>query len=324
MGDVFVGIVEGPSPHTITVGIVQDGTRITGAAFAVEPAHLHEYYVPQADGRHRYEMPPDLFQFGQFLNKTIPPGPRTRYLFEVPQAIRHPPDAYDAVPHPILPADSVILKVLVLLGVSDQVTAPFQADPQVQTAVLFPILRDTDLAHLRDRSPRYLPRGICRAYGELLGLTCERPEHVAIVGALIAKNPGAFHYWSSIGRVQSSGDVLADLRHGGSGPTSVLSGAETYVTDYTAATVRDAIEEVPLEYAVTEKRYQHLGPNDAIKAALIHVCRQWRIDLRCSSQRADANDPDTEHPVYPLPLSDSLLIGALQHAEREGIWPEPA
>jgi hypothetical protein len=57
MGDVFVGIVEGPSPSTITVGIVQDGTRITGAPFAVEPAHLHAYYVPQADGRHRYEMP---------------------------------------------------------------------------------------------------------------------------------------------------------------------------------------------------------------------------------------------------------------------------
>ena len=72
------------------------------------------------------------------------------------------------------------------------------------------------------------------------------------------------------------------------------------------------------------KRYQHLGPNDAIKAALIQVCRQWRIDLRCSSRRADADDPDTEHPVYPLAMSDSLLIGALQHAEREGIRPEPA
>jgi hypothetical protein len=144
---------------------------------------------------------------------------------------------------------------------------------------------------------------------------------VAIAGALIAKHPGAYHYWSSIGRVQSSMDIVSDLRHGMRGDTRVTSATEHYITDYTDATIRDAIEDIPLEYAVTEKRYANLG-RDAIKAALIQVCAQWRIALRCRSKRPDADDAD-EHPVYPLPLADEIMISSLEHAVREGIWPEP-
>jgi hypothetical protein len=209
-----------------------------------------------------------------------------------------------------------------LLGVNNIIVAPFRTDPQFQTAVLLPVLRDGDLAQVRDRSPRYLPKGVCRAYGELLGLTCERAEHIAIVGALIAKNPGLFHFWSSVGRVQSANDVLTDLRTGASGPRSVFSANESYITDYTDVTVRDRIEDIPLEYAVTQKRYEHLGYNDAIKAALIRVCQQWHIDLRCNSTRPDTDDPDAEYVVDPLAAPDRFLIRALQHAEQEHIWPD--
>jgi hypothetical protein len=323
MSDVFVGIVEGTPPFTITVGVVQDdGLRVTANSFAVQPAHLYEYYVPQPDGAHRYTMPADLFGVANFLNESIPPDSHVRYLVEVPETVPDPPNDIGAVPHPVLPTQSVILKLLVLLGVNGVICAPFRTDPQVQTAVLFPIVRGSELQHLLAKSPRYLPRGVCKAYGELLGLTCERAEHVALVGALVAKNPGAFHYWSSIGLVQSSMDVLSDLRAGVREPTRVLSASEHYVTEYTDATVHTALEDVPLEYAVAQNRYAHLGYNDALKAALIRVCQQWRIGLRCSSTRDDADDPGAEHAVYPLGSLDSIVIGALQHAERAQIWPE--
>lgn len=322
MGDVFVGIVQGTGPDMVTVGVVHgDPVRVTAQRFAVTPAHLDEYYVPLSDGRHRYDMPGDLFALGRFLNELITPDSRVRYLVEVPEAITHPPGTHDAVPHPLLPVDSVILKVLVLLAVNGIVTAPLRTHPDVQQVMMLPILRGGELEHLRERSPRYLLPGLCRAYGELLGLTCERSEYVSIAAALIAKHPGAYHYWSSIGRVQSSQDIVTDLRNGMREPTRVLSASEEYITDYTDATVRAAIEDIPLEYAVTEKRYAHLGP-DAIKAALVHVCAQWRIGLRCHSRRPDA-DIDTEDPVYQLPLADQIMISALEHAVRDKIWPDP-
>lgn len=74
---------------------------------------------------------------------------------------------------------------------------------------------------------------------------------------------------------------------------------------------------------MTEQRYKHLGRNDAIKAALIRVCRQWHIDLRCSSRRADAENPDTEYPVYPLAVPDWTVIVGLQQAERKRMWERP-
>jgi hypothetical protein len=322
MGDVFVGIVESTAPFTVTVGVAQsDPARVTAQRFAIAPSHLHEYYVPEPGGRHRYDMPDDLFALGRFLNETIAPDSRVRYLLEVPEAVPHPADKHDAVPHPVLSANSVILKVLVMLGVNDVVVAPMQTDPEVQTVVVFPILRGGELEHLRERSPRYLLPGICKAYGELLGLACNRSEYVAIAGALIAKHSGAYHYWSSIGRVQSSQDIVTDFRNEMHQPTRVVSASEHYTTDYTDATIRDGIEDIPLEYAVTEKRYAHLGP-DAIKAALIQVCKQWRIGLRCRSRRPDADD-DSEDPVHPLPVDDQLMIASLEHAARERIWPEP-
>jgi hypothetical protein len=316
MGEVFVGIVEGKSPSEITVGVIQDvGMRVTCSSFTIEMAHLHEYYVPQPGGHYRHEMPADLIPLGSFLNKTISADSRAKYFLEVSETAPDGPNLARAVPCAVLPADAVMLKVLVLLGVNNIIVAPFRTDPQVRTAVVFPILHGGDLEPLRHRAPRYLSRGVCKAYGELLGLTCERTENVAIVGAMLAKNPGAFHFWSSIGRVQSSQDIVADLRLNISGPTSVFSGAECYITNYTPATVHDAIEDLPLEYAVTEKRYEDLGRNNSIKAALIHVCQRWRIELLCGSRRADADAPDVDYPVYPLDMSDQVLLAALQHAE---------
>jgi hypothetical protein len=317
----FVGIVKAPESGTITVGIAneQDGS-VTGWSLPVENTELSDYYAVQPDGRPSFEMPPDLGSLAQYLRNELGESPDVSFLIEVPEALPHPPNDPYGIPHPILATDSVVLKVLVLLGVLGYVATPFQVNSERGLAVVFPILPDSELAHLRTISPRYLRHGTCKAYAELLSLSCEQPEHIAIVGALIAKNTGAFHYWSSIGRVQSSHDVVQDLRAGRG--TRVHSAREEYILEFTGATRRDEIEDLPLEYAVASKRYEHLGPNDAIKAALIHVCKEWGIVLRCRSRRPDAEDPEAIGGVYPLPgMFESIILHALQQAERERIWP---
>src|SRR4051794_35871026 len=127
MGQVFVGVVAGQPPDTVTVGIIQDdGRRVTGNSFTVAPARLDEYYVQQPQGRHRYDMPADLVELGTFLNETISPDSRVRYLFEVPDTVPHPLNDPGAIPHPVLRTDAVVLKVLVMLGVNDIIAAPFR------------------------------------------------------------------------------------------------------------------------------------------------------------------------------------------------------
>jgi hypothetical protein len=122
--------------------------------------------------------------------------------------------------------------------------------------------------------------------------------------------------------VQSSGDVVQDLRSNAYGDRIVFSGNERYILEYTSSTSREEIEDIPLEYALAAKQYEHLDANDSIKAALIRVCQRWRIELRCRSDRADAIDPGVEHPVYPLSLLDRFVIGAIQHPGAEQVWSE--
>ena len=208
----FVGIVEEPESGTVTVGMAnEDDGSVTGWSFEVERAHLNDYYVAQPDGGTSYQLSPDVARLGGFLQQRISDRSRARFLVEVPDTIPHPANDPKGIPHPVVPADSVILKVLVFLGVHGYVAAPFQFNPDRDIAVIFPILPGSDLAHLRSISPKYLPHGICKAYGQLLSLDGERPEHIAIVGALIAKNAGAYHYWSSIGLVQTSYKTCAQV-----------------------------------------------------------------------------------------------------------------
>jgi hypothetical protein len=317
----FVGIVEGPRPGVVAIGIVDEQERRFGGwSLTVENAELDDYYAIQPDGRGTFEMSEDLDPLARYLRNELGEGREVSFLIEVPAALPYPSDDARAVPHPVLSTDSVILKVLVLLGVLGYVAAPFEVNEERGLAVVFPILPDSEHAELRAISPRYLRRGICRVYAELLSLACEQPESVAIVGALIAKNAGAFHYWSSIGRVQSSQDVVQDLRSGRG--TRVFSATDEYILEFTRSTRRDGIEDVPLEYAVATKRCEHLGPNDANKAALIQVCKEWGISLSCRSSRPDADDPEASNPVYPLTsMFESIVLAGLLHAERERIWP---
>jgi len=326
MAKVFMGIIEGSSPGAIAVGLIDEKNgRVTGSTFSVQKAHLHDYYPPPRDSENAVLLPSDLSDLGKFLRENIPNDSELHALAEAPVVVPQTGTGTD-IPYAILPIDSVVLKVAVCLAVLGYIALEFVPNEEMTRVVLFPLLTAPDKQHFSPIVPKYLHDGICKAYGELLFDQCSRPEDAAIVAALIAKNPGAYHYWSSTGEVQSSQDVVVYLRRGQVQPTSVITAEEKYTIEVTDTTVRDEIEDLPLEYALTERRYAHLGPNDAIKAALIHVCKRWHIVLRCSSNRGDADDPDGNYLVQPIGASGSIAAAALEPVappKYDGdLWPE--
>jgi hypothetical protein len=94
-----------------------------------------------------------------------------------------------------------------------------------------------------------------------------------------------------------------------------VSASEWYLIEPTPDSRQDATEDVPLEYVLAEKRYEHLHHN-AIKAAVIHVCMLWRLLLSCKSTRDDAADHEY-HPVAPLGLFEAAIFQAIARAELE-------
>ena len=315
MPEVFMGIIEGPLPGTVTLGLIdEENDRVSGSTFPVAKMHLNNYHPAPRDSDDTIQLPSDLFEIGKFLDENIPNDSKVHVLAEVPELLVDPASAetWEGIPYAVLPIDSVMLRIVILLAELGYVAV--KLTPSVETArtVLFPLLTQAEFAHYPAIVPKYLRNGICKAYGELLFGQCDRPEDAAIVGALIAKNPGAYHYWSSIGQVQSSQDVMFYLGRGQVEPTSVISAQESYTIEVSNVTVRDEIEDLPLEYVLAERRYAHLGPNDAIKAALIHVCKRWRIVLRCASWRDDADGPRASYLVQPLGESASIVTAALE------------
>jgi hypothetical protein len=215
MAVLYVGIVEGVEPGAVALAVVDDGFSqddgsggMAAQLFQLELTHLNEYWVPQPDGRKTFHPTPDIYEISALLNERIRVGDSPRFAVEVPAVLYPPRDVSGTGPAPALPTDSVILKLLVLLGVHGYLNAPLRLSPDETVAFPYPVPRDGEFAHLFEGSPRYIEREISQAYGELLAGTCDRVEHTAVVAALIAKNPGAFHFWSSIGLVQSSSDVL--------------------------------------------------------------------------------------------------------------------
>jgi hypothetical protein len=326
MSEVFMGIIEGLSPEAVTVGLIdEENGLVSGSTFSVEKVPLHDYYPPPRDSEDAVLLPSDLSELGRFLHENVPNDSKLHALAEAPVVVPQTGTETD-IPYAILPIDSAVLKVIAGLALMGYIALEFIPNEEMTRVVLFPLLTNSDMEQFSPIVPKYLRNGICKAYGELLFDECSRPEDIAIVGALIARNPGAYHYWSSIGQVQSSQDVLFYLRTGQVQPTSVISAEEKYTIEVTDATVRDEIEDLPLEYALTEREYAHLGPNDTIKAALIRICKRWHIVLRCSSNRGDADDPEGSYLVQPLGESDSIVAAALEPVAPpkydSDLWPE--
>lgn len=140
-----------------------------------------------------------------------------------------------------------------------------------------------------------LPSSVPMAYTQFLLGSSFSSKRVAIVATLIARNRDLFYFLTSRGVVHSSQDILHFMRECAQNSyyrmSSVSSGDEIFTLVRRPVTKLSDLERIPLEYAVAVKANGILGQNDALKFALLTVCKQWGIRLNCSSTR-DKNSTD--------------------------------
>ena len=145
--------------------------------------------------------------------------------------------------------------------------------------------------------PMFLGTGVGRAYADfLLG----RPAtllQAAVAVALVATRPAVHSFLFSSGEVQSSHDVVSALRQyqnfnreASVGTTSVFCGVDVFTQRCTSETITEDLERIPLVHAVALQKYQHLGPRESLKIALLEVSKQWKVELYCYNDQTKLSE----------------------------------
>jgi hypothetical protein len=145
---------------------------------------------------------------------------------------------------------------------------------------LFWVEEVNELMHLQPQISKY--------YANFLLEDCHSVECAAVAATLIAKNRELYYYFTSNGLVHSSQDIVSFMRE--SIPGSIVfdtPSQDFYVISKTPETKIDKIDKIATKYAVAFKRHNKLGKRDALKFALLNVCKLWKIKLYCASQRED-------------------------------------
>ena len=308
--NVFIGIVQGLTSATVSIAILDNFLRsVVIGSFVLNEASPEEYLIETAHGID-FEATPDLFPVTAFLMAHVRQGSSVGVLVGAPKVIALPDEGY--TPAAVFPLNSVSFKVLCLLPFQGLgLNCTYYKVPERESIVAHYVTPQSGTGlQVLAAQPRFLSRNILNAYGELLFDIQPSPEQSAAVAALIAKNHGAYYYWSSFGKVApSSGDIIYCLNAGRT-QTRVGSGTETLAMRF--RTTREGLEDVPLEFALGTKKWEQLGENDASKAALIHVSKLFDFEIRCYSRRVDATKRDPRL-VYPLPVEDDWIAAAIKN-----------
>ena len=317
--NIFVGIIFSENNSKISIGIIDiEKKKITSESFSV---HKSKVDIKKYLNTLKIDKTKELNNIEKFLDLEIGKNRKAKFLIEIPQTFPYPLDNPSSSPATLLPNDSSCIDIILLLTSG---YAAVNSPQEVNDKVFFsryPNLQE--IAHLVPYQPLFLNQNLSKTYAELIFGSSISNKQSAIMAALLAKNRGAYYYWSSFGTVQSSRDIVVYLKSQQKEPTSVLSASEDYSISSDSASLAN-IEEIPLEYVTTVKKHQKsIGENDATKAALVQVCKNWNIQLRCVSWRDDADDEHkkygSEYPedmevywenirkmplVYPLPNED--------------------
>jgi hypothetical protein len=147
---------------------------------------------------------------------------------------------------------------------------------------------ESELAEeLRPRLPFFLKHDMLMACTELLTDAPATSGRAAAMAALIAAWPSSYSYWSSFGRMFSSGDIISCLRTGQS-RTLLGTHSELVAVRWNPRRNEEIVDEVALEHALGMQMHNHLQEEDALKAALVRLGKVLGITVTCSSKRADA------------------------------------
>ena len=127
----------------------------------------------------------------------------------------------------------------------------------------------------------FLPAPLCHAASRFLfGEDGERAR--AITAAVVGNSRGFYLYLTSLGIVFSSKDIIEFLSTRLEGGL-LFSAGEMFSLDRSSATRGGDVRRIAIDYVVAQRRYAGLPERDQLKFAVLHVCRDWGINLRCKS-----------------------------------------
>jgi hypothetical protein len=324
----FIGVVQ-DDERTIAVAVLDTHRkRIRTKTIAVKATPLKEVFQAGPSG---VAAMADLQSLGESIDHILSDDDGVEMLMEFPSVFPFPPDSRKPVPAALLESESIFPKMIMFFTAKTGLLWRFSLSEDRTRVLTTPLSMPDDPEPLSremlGRGPelRYLRRDIARAYTEFLVGSCRSSEHAAVVAAMIAKNRGLYYYWASFGAVPSSGDVLTYMRRERQTPTAVMAGNEVFGISQNPSTNYEDIDKIPLEYAVATKKFERLGKNDAIKLALLQVCKAWNLRLTCTSMDDPENtwyrplvDPENaqvsdEYAVYPIGDADFWIVSALRN-----------
>lgn len=290
MFNIFVGIVIAPQKNNLSIGIIKIRRKaVISQSFPVSQSLSKVCVETQQETDYS-----DLNAVGKFLATHISNPKKALVLIEIPSAF--------------LNTNSIYIKLLFYLAQQKYFNFEFKVNKEheiVQLGFPYVLLEKqkglqtvaTIPKQLRFATPvkyglLYLQQDISRAYAQSLLGKSPVEEVVAVVTALIAANPSLYYFFTSEGSVHSSGDLVKHMDFYQKGLSelkisSVVSADEIYITKITPLTVLDRIDKIHLHYALAKKKNNFLNENDALKFALLAVCKTWKISLSCTSSRND-------------------------------------
>ena len=136
--------------------------------------------------------------------------------------------------------------------------------------------------HLVGRRIMYYYPKVAQFYANFLFNQMDSLKTIALASTLVAKNRSIYYYFLSRGLVHSSQDIVVALKYEAA-ESQVVSAEEVYSIRRMPYTKAEDLDKLPLKYALSEKRHESLGKRDAIKFALLDICKQWKIQLLCGS-----------------------------------------
>lgn len=306
MCDTFLGIIQDSNHNGVSLGIMDVSHQIVSSrSFLIDRVHLDNVF--SMCNKDTYSE--DLNEVREFLETKISDTKTVQVLMEIPSAN--------------IEIDSIHMKMLCFLARKGYCALQFDFDKQHNKSRLGLIPKEIKFAAFGGHEVMYLQPHLSKAYMQFLLGSCASSECVAVIAALIATDRNLHYFLTSNGRVQSSQDVLEFMRYPGELGAWVGSGNEVFGLSTSPVTRFDNLEMIPLEYAVVAKKYEFLGTNDALKIALLTVCKLWRIRLHCISfmekkneQISDIFGVDDGQVIYdPQKNLGAWITSALQRAD---------
>jgi hypothetical protein len=270
--ETFVGMVHDlPSDFTLTMAVLHPGNKTTDIASWNIQAESYNPFVFSDDGalqlsnaQHTY--PNAFYGIADYMGSRC--GASARMLVEYPKGAITVTSAF-----------SQLMAFTIKRGFGCCVV---DSDDE-ETIVRFRETPEGQKPAATNDDTLFLANGKARAYAMILGDVerCTAAQH-AVAAALIAMNPHLHYYLKARGLVFSSQDIALFLKDPDKfNPLVIAESGPVYFLSKTALFGSYDPEDLHLEYALAAKRFNFLPSGEALKLAVLSVCKRMGLRLHC-------------------------------------------